>query len=133
VIVVLMRMGLEEQLLGLAGHLRHQAHAWSLLFARLIVSAATKRGLWTLVVALVADGSVSLLEGWALLHGRWWGPWLVVAATGSLIPFEIVALAKHPHAVRATVLVVNVVIALYLARKALRERSSRHATIRRRT
>ncbi len=126
VIVVLIRMGLEERLLGLADHLRHQAHAWSLLFARLIVRAATKRGLWTLVVALVADGSVSLLEGWSLLHGRWWGPWLVVAATGSLIPFEIVALAKHPHAVRATVLLVNVVIALYLARKALRERTRPH-------
>jgi hypothetical protein len=43
-------------------------------------------------VEFSADGLFSLLEGWALFHGRWWGPWLVVIGTSALLPFEVVAL-----------------------------------------
>lgn len=122
VLLVLMHMGLEDKLAGLAAALRHHAHAWSLAFARVVVTAGTRRGLWTLIVALLADGCVSLVEGWALLRGRWWGPWLVVVATGSLLPFEILALIRHLHPVRAVLFVANVVIVVYLARTALAER-----------
>jgi uncharacterized membrane protein (DUF2068 family) len=127
VIAVGMRMGLEGRLLGLAVQLRHHSQAWSLELAHLVVRAASKRGLWTIIVALVADGLLSLLEGWALLHGHWWGPWLVVVATGSLLPFEIVALIRHARPGRAVLFVVNAVIVVYLARKALRERADRDA------
>ncbi len=129
-IVVLMKVHFElgERLLRVAGRLRHHSGAWSLALAELVVRAASRRGLWTITVALAADGVVSLFEGWALLHGHWWGPWLVVLATGSLLPFELVALARRPNAVRATLLAVNVVIVAYLsvrAIKELRERATR--------
>jgi uncharacterized membrane protein (DUF2068 family) len=124
-ILVMMHMGLEDHLLGLAEHLRHHAHAWSLALADLVVSAATRRGLYSIVIALVADAGMSLFEGWALLHGHWWGPWVVVVATGSLLPFEVVSLARHPHVSRAAILAVNLVIVWYLGRKALRERATR--------
>jgi|CZKU01.1.fsa_nt_gi uncharacterized membrane protein (DUF2068 family) len=120
-IVVMMQLGLGDHLLGLAHHLRLHAHPWSLALADLAVKASSRRSLWKIVFALVADGSLTLVEGWSLLHGRWWGPWLVVAATGSLLPFEILSLLRHPHAVRALILVVNLAIVAYLARKALRE------------
>jgi uncharacterized membrane protein (DUF2068 family) len=122
VIAVMTGMGLGADLLGLAAHLRHHAGAWSLELADLVTRAATRRGLWTLVVALVADGLMSVLEGWALWHGHWWGPWLVVVATGSLLPFEVLSFARHPHVVRAFVFLLNLAIVVYLARKALRER-----------
>jgi uncharacterized membrane protein (DUF2068 family) len=121
VIMVAIRFGVEDRLLGFAAHLRHHSRAWSLELARLVVRAASRRGLWTITVALIADGSFSLVEGWALVHGRWWGPWLVVVSTGSLLPFEVVALTHKPHPVRAVLLVLNVVIVVYLAQKALRE------------
>jgi uncharacterized membrane protein (DUF2068 family) len=124
-IVIMMHLGLAGHLLGLAEHLRHHAHAWSLALADLVVRAASRRGLWIIVVALVADAAVSLVEGWALLHGHWWGPWLVVVATGSLLPFEVVTLARHPHPVRAAVLLVNLVILWYLVRQARREHRAR--------
>jgi uncharacterized membrane protein (DUF2068 family) len=117
-----MRMGLGNQLLGLAVALRHHSQAWSLELADLVVRVATRRGLWTVVVALLADGAFSLLEGWALVYGHWWGPWLVVVGTGSLLPFEVVALLRRPHVVRLALLAVNLAIVVYLARKALRER-----------
>jgi uncharacterized membrane protein (DUF2068 family) len=121
------RVGLEDRLLGFASQLRHHSRAWSLDLAQLIVHAASRRGLWTIIVALVADGAVSLLEGWALLHGRWWGPWLVVIATGSFLPLEVVALARHVNATRAVLLVGNLAIVLYLAHKAVHDRRVREA------
>jgi uncharacterized membrane protein (DUF2068 family) len=119
VIVGSMRLGLENRLLGFAAHLRHHPGAWSLALGDVLVRAATRRRLWTITIALLADGALSFVEGWALLHGRWWGPWLVVVATASLLPFEVFALARHPHVVRA--------IVVYLARKALREHREREA------
>jgi uncharacterized membrane protein (DUF2068 family) len=122
VLAVAVHVGLGHRLLGLAAELRHGTHAWSLELAQLLLHAATPRGLWTIVVALLVDGVASLIEGWALIHGRWWGPWLVVVSTSSLLPLETIALVRHPHFSRFLLLAVNVVIVVYLARKALRER-----------
>jgi uncharacterized membrane protein (DUF2068 family) len=121
VILVALQMGLEDSLLGLADHLRHHANAWSVALAQLVVGAASRKGLAAILVALVADGCFSLVEGWALIHGRWWGPWLVVFGTGTLLPLEVVALVQHLHPVRAMVFAVNLAIVVYLARKARRE------------
>ncbi len=126
VLLATMRLGLGDRMLGFAAHLRHHSGAWSLRLADLVVRAASRRGLWLIIVALVADGALSLIEGWALVHGHWWGPWLVVVATGSLLPFEVLALLRHPHAVRAALLLANAAIVAYLARKALHERRLRH-------
>lgn len=127
VLVVMMRMGLSAKLEGTADHLRHHSQAWAIELAQLLTRASTPRGLVTITVALVADGTLTLVEGWALVHGHWWGPWLVVVATGSLLPFEVVALARHPHVGRALILVVNLAIVVYLVRKALREHRARAA------
>jgi len=116
-----MRLGVGDRMLGFAAHLRHHSGAWSLELAELVVRAASRKGLWIITVALAADGALSLVEGWALVRGHWWGPWLVVVSTGSLLPFEVLALLRHPHAVRAAVLMGNLAIVAYLARKALRE------------
>ena len=124
-IAVSMRLGLEHQLLGFADQLRHHSQAWSLELARLIMRVASRHGLWTVIVALIADGTLTLVEGWALLRGRWWGPWLVVIATGALLPFELVALARGLRVSRATLFVVNAAIVVYLVRKALREHRER--------
>jgi uncharacterized membrane protein (DUF2068 family) len=124
-ILVMTHMGLGDKLVGFADHLRLHAHPWSLRLANLVVQASSRRALMTITVALLADGTLTLIEGWALLHGHWWGPWLVIAATGSLLPLEVYSLVRHPHAVRAIVLLVNVAIVAYLVRTALRERRVR--------
>jgi uncharacterized membrane protein (DUF2068 family) len=126
VIVLSMQLGLENRLLGFAEQLRHHSQAWSLELARLIVRVASRRGLWTVTMALVADAALTLVEGWALLRGHWWGPWLVVIASGSLLPFELFVLIESPHLSRAVLVIVNVAIVVYLARKALRERHERN-------
>jgi uncharacterized membrane protein (DUF2068 family) len=46
-----------------------------------------------------------------------------VIATGSLIPFELGALLREVRLGRVLILLVNLVIVAYLARRALRERT----------
>ena len=119
--VLAIRMGIGEDLVAIAEHLRHHARAWSIELARLVMRAARPRALWTIAVALSADGVFSLFEGWSLVRGWWWGPWLVVVATSALLPFEVVALVREPHVARAVVLAINAAIVVYLAGKSWRE------------
>ncbi len=75
---------------------------------------ATPRRLHLAAVALVLDAALTIVEGWALRRRHWWGPWLVVFASGGLLPFEVVQLVRHPHVGRLMVLVVNAAIVAYL-------------------
>ena len=98
----------------------HFAGAWSVELAKLLMSAAEPRHLEFIALALTLDAGLTLLEGWALYHAHWWGPWLVVVATSSLLPFEAAALVRKVHAGRLIVFLLNVVIVVYLARTAAR-------------
>jgi uncharacterized membrane protein (DUF2068 family) len=100
----------------------HFTRAWSVALADLLLRAAEPHHLWFVTLALTMDGSLTLLEGWALHHGHWWGPWLVVAATSSLIPFEIVSLVHHLRVGRLVLLVLNAGIVVYLVWRALKDR-----------
>lgn len=127
-IVVLMHAGIGDDVLAWSERLRHHSGAWSVELANLLVRAATRRGLWTVVVALLADGTLTLVEGWALWRNHWWGPWLVVVATASLMPFELASILRAPHLSRLVVLALNALIVWYLARKALRDHRARKAS-----
>ena len=124
VLVTLILAGYGAELVHFAEQLRrHVAGAWSVRLADVAVTLATPHRLWELVVALALDAALTLLEGLSLVRGAWWGPWLVVIATSSLIPFEIVALAHHLHAGRLVILAINLVIVGYLVGRAARGRA----------
>jgi uncharacterized membrane protein (DUF2068 family) len=104
---------------SLAMILRHHfSDAWSLRLGELL----SVRHIELTGLALVLDGLLALVEGWALRKSFWWGPWLVVVATGVLVPFEIIAVVRHVRLTRLAVLVVNLGIVAFLGRKALAER-----------
>jgi uncharacterized membrane protein (DUF2068 family) len=104
----------------------HLTGAWSNRLAELAMAlAAAPQRLWRFVLALALDATLTVLEGLALVRGAWWGPWVVVVATGALVPFEIAALVHHLHAGRVVLLGVNVIIVGYLARRALAARAQR--------
>ena len=69
-----------------------------------------------LEILLVGDAIVSAAEAWVLERDYPWGRWLVVVATGSLLPFEVYEIIRHPRPIRFLVFAVNAVILLYLAR-----------------
>lgn len=122
-------------LLGLAGSIqhfaaglqRHFSRAWSVYLAQMVMRVATRHRVEVTSIALVLDGLLSMVEGWALWRGHWWGPWLVVVASGSLLPFEIYEMVVHARVSRIGLFVLNLVIVVYLAKNALHEARARRA------
>jgi uncharacterized membrane protein (DUF2068 family) len=124
-ILALLGYGAHIEALGHALR-QHATNAWTLYLARFLLSAGAGRHLELGALALLVDGSFTLFEGYALLR-RWaFAPWLVVVATASFVPWEIVRLVRRVLAGRVAALVVNLAVVAYLAQKALRDR--RHPT-----
>ena len=67
-----------------------------------------------LALALAVDGLSSLIEGWAVWRRRPWAPWLIVVATGSLIPIEVALLFERPTPMKVFILAVNVATVVYM-------------------
>jgi uncharacterized membrane protein (DUF2068 family) len=92
----------------------------SATLAKLIERLVSPARLRFIIVALVLDAAVSALEGWALHRRFAWAPWLIVVATGSLLPLEVVHLARHPRPAPALLLAINAAAVGYLIVRARR-------------
>lgn len=114
--------GLAASLDALAAGLRaHAVHVWSDAAAGALMHLVGRpHALLLVAAALAGDAAISAVEGWVLFRGYSWGPWLVVGATGSMLPFEIIALARHAHVGRAVLLAINVAVVVTLIRRARR-------------
>jgi hypothetical protein len=55
-----------------------------------------------------------MVEGLGLWWEKRWAEYVVVAATFSAVPFEIIALVRHLSFTRLTALLVNLAVAVYL-------------------
>ncbi|HSO37171.1 MAG TPA: DUF2127 domain-containing protein [Labilithrix sp.] len=123
VLIVSADHALMARIHGSAEYLRrHVTSAWSVRIAMALLRLATPRVVHVAAVALVADGVISLVEGWALRRGHVWAEWLVVIVTGGPLPFEIYELALHPHVGRALLLLFNAAIVFVLLRYRVRAR-----------
>jgi uncharacterized membrane protein (DUF2068 family) len=123
VMALLWPFGLPQMLAELSLALRHHVtQAWAVTLASGLERGATRHGIALSMLALGLDGALTGVEAWALARGRWWGPWLVVLATGSLLPFELYELVRTPRWSRALLLVLNATVVAYLARAASRHR-----------
>jgi len=116
------RHGLQASLAELALRLReHAVHAWSDIVARAIDRLVhIRHSLSLAALALAGDAAMSAFEGWALVRGFWWAPWLVVVATACLLPFEIYAIVHRPRVGRVVLLAINLAILVYLITRARR-------------
>lgn len=104
--------------------LEHAGAGWALRVATFVVKIGTRKHVELLAVVSLADAVLSAVEGLALRAGRWWAPWLVVVATGSLLPWELLEIVAHPRWTRLALLVINLAVVAYLMRRVLRERSA---------
>ena len=121
VLAALWPFGLAEHLSGFArGLTEHGNHAWSLALARWVQAAVSAHGIELAMCALMFDGVLTGVEAWALASGRWWGPWLVVVSTASLLPFEVYEFVRQPRASRIALFAVNLAIVVYLSGHAWR-------------
>jgi uncharacterized membrane protein (DUF2068 family) len=120
-------LGLPRALLHLSAWLRHHiTHGWAAhlagLLAPLLAAESTSRRVLFAIGALALDGVLTGVEAWALHTGRTWGAWLVVATTGSLLPFEVYEFIRVRRWSRLVIFFVNLAILVYLARRTWRER-----------
>jgi uncharacterized membrane protein (DUF2068 family) len=95
----------------------HVAEAWSHSVASLLTRVTTPRHMELIAAALVMDGLLSALEGWALHRRFAWGQWLVIVATSALLPFEIVELMARLSPWRIAAFLANVAVVVYLVRR----------------
>ena len=65
------------------------------------------------------------VEGIGLILGYHWAEYLVIIATGSLVPFEIYEIALKFTPIRVTLFVVNIAIVIYLIRTLGKDRRER--------
>ncbi len=106
--------------------IRHHVTAgWAVKLADLIMAGTSHHAIVITVVALTATGLLTGVEAWALQRNHWWGPWLVVAASGVLLPVELLELVRKPRVGHVVILLLNVAMVVYLARKALHEHELR--------
>lgn len=108
-------LGLDDDLGRWAHEFRnHSTRAYAVLLGRGLERATTPRGLHITLAALLVDGIVTCIEGWALQRRHAWGPWLVVGVSGSLLPFEVYELFHRFRWIRLLVLVVNAAVVAFL-------------------
>jgi uncharacterized membrane protein (DUF2068 family) len=121
-------LGLDQAFVRAALALQHHAtRAWAVHLSYNLQALVTPGHLQLAAIALVLDAALTLVEGWGLRRGHWWGPWLVVVASGLLLPFEVRHLVSRPRPGRLIVLLVNALIVGYLARRVLVEHRARRA------
>ena len=114
-LTVALLLGFHDELAQWAHEFRnHSTRAYAVVLGRALERATSPRGLHITLLALYIDGIVTCIEGWALQERRPWGPWLVVAVSGSLLPFELYELFHHFRWIRLVVLLVNAAIVAFL-------------------
>jgi uncharacterized membrane protein (DUF2068 family) len=80
-------------------------------------AALTPNRVRDLILGSFLYGGLFLTEGVGLWLLKRWAMWFTVIITGSFLPLEIYELARHPSAGKVGILTVNLVLAVYLARR----------------
>jgi uncharacterized membrane protein (DUF2068 family) len=110
----------------------HLATKWARI-VEAALSGVTASRMHLAAAALAADGLSSLVEGWGVWRGCRWATWVVVGATGGLIPLELALIVEKPSAVRLIVLAINVATVAYMiGTRSTRMDRRRHGSWRRR-
>ena len=81
----------------------------------------TKRQLILTGIVLLAYSAMFLIEGIGLLLLKHWAEWMTVITTAGLIPFEIYEMMHRPTRLKAAAMMINIVVAAYLAFRVRRE------------
>jgi uncharacterized membrane protein (DUF2068 family) len=79
------------------------------------VLRVTKRQLIVLGIILLVYSAMFIIEGIGLLLLKRWAEWMTVITTSGLIPIEIFEMIRRPSWLKAVAMLVNIVIAVYLA------------------
>jgi uncharacterized membrane protein (DUF2068 family) len=117
-------LGRAESIVEVAVQLRkHFSSSVASTFSDVVLRNLVPIRLWLVVAGLTVDSVLTGIEGFALRTGKPWGTWLVLFASVALVPFEVSGLLRAPHIGRAILLAINVLVGIYLLRRAMRDGS----------
>ncbi len=102
---------------ALLAYREHAAEGWLLALTRFLANATSARHVEVFAVVLLFDSILSAVEGWGLHKRHAWAGWLVVGATASLLPLEIIEMIRHLKLGRCLLFALNLLIVLYLLRR----------------
>ena len=88
------------------------------------ISGLDARRLGELSVGTFVYAAVFLVEGTGLLLRKRWAEYLTTVVTGSFIPFEIYEMVRHPSVLKASGIVVNALIVLYLVLRLVKSKAA---------
>ncbi|RPE77326.1 uncharacterized membrane protein (DUF2068 family) [Vulcaniibacterium tengchongense] len=91
------------------------AQAW-------LAQAINPDGVRTAAALGLGYAALRLLEAWGLWRARAWASWLGCLGAAAYLPLDALALARHPGALSAAVLALNLLVVAALARDLLRRR-----------
>jgi uncharacterized membrane protein (DUF2068 family) len=91
------------------------------------ITGIDRAQLRTLEIGTFFYAALHTVEGIGLILGYHWAEYLVIVATGSLVPFEIYEIARKLSLIRVTLFVVNVAIVIYLIAVLRKDRRARAA------
>lgn len=109
---VIIHLGLDPN-----NHIIHGLISW--------LTGIDRSQLRALEVGTFFYATLHTVEGTGLILGYHWAEYLVIVATGSLIPFELYEIARRLSPIRIGILVVNVAIVIYLVRTLRKDRQER--------
>jgi uncharacterized membrane protein (DUF2068 family) len=87
-----------------------------------LLPQVSRAALLTLALISIAYLALHLVEAAGLWLGQLWVEYLILVETAAFLPYELYEIARHPTAFKAAILLVNVIIVLYLARRRLQPR-----------
>jgi uncharacterized membrane protein (DUF2068 family) len=70
--------------------------------------------LWLVAAAAAAYSTLRLVEAYGLWNARAWAEWVALASGALYLPFEVYELLRKPNAIRASILLINLAIVLYM-------------------
>ena len=88
-------------------------HAWLRHLIATVTGLDARRAM-IVAIAAFAYAALFIVEGTGLILGRPWAEWLTVIATASFVPLEGYELASRPSPAKATILILNIAIVIYL-------------------
>ncbi|MDO5506108.1 MAG: DUF2127 domain-containing protein [Pseudoxanthomonas suwonensis] len=88
-----------------------------------LAQAVTPASLRLAIALVVLYGALRLVEAWGLWRTHAWASWFGALGAAAYVPFELLALLRHPHWLTAAVLAINLLIVWVLARDLWRRRT----------
>lgn len=99
-------------------------------YTRMVIESAAKASQQhhsQIVGFALVYACVRLVEGYGLWHARSWAEWFAALSAGLYLPFELIHFARHPHFFIASIILLNLLLVIYLARLIHQQRRLRHA------